>query len=286
MSTLFVELNKAIRCLSFRLSLGIALALSLAQAAVPISKVIRPGYYDLDPTEWLGMSQDGSYCIWIGVGVLDDTPLRLVFFSLIPLLSTFAYASTFCSEIRTGHATQIASRGGWSSYLGAKLAAVFVTSALVAFLPLAINFATVSCFAPAYTPDINEVLYIGLTAGQLWSRLFYTHPLAYVAMSSMLDALLCGLWSALVCLFGYWVDNRVVLVSASYGFLLLVQYVNNSVVFSLLGRSGFCFNLIGSLFSVGGGYERYAIGIIAQLIAMLTLICVLTIFVSRRGESR
>ncbi len=269
-----LELNKAFGNAWFFVSLAICLVLAIAAAfteAASASLALK--LKDSGASEWIVLSTQGSYlkslllgtCLW-----------REAFFLLLPLLVVIPYSCSLRSEIIDGLLNQAYIRAPRRKYLAAKGLAAFCAGAVVAAVPLVVNFIAISCMLPAYPVDVVDTLYVMVESCEAFSSLLYSAPLAYIAVNVIVDAILCGAWAVLVLAASSFVDNRVALLAGSYLLVLLCNYLNQ-VVFRAFGVNGFAFSLIElTKGATSGSYLRYGfwlfvvLGVIA-LSAVATL---------------
>ena len=277
------ELNRAFVNHWFVIALVLGCLFAVVCAITSYASFLGGEAAKLTPDEWLGLTSGGSYAQWMGVGSLDTLSLRYVFFMVAPLLAVMPYAWSYRSDVIDGTICQIGSRASAERRLFAKALAVFLTGFSVILIPYLLNFAILVCLVPSYCPSIVESLYLGISDPCAWSDLFYTKPLLYVVINSLANATLCGTWALVVLAVSFVVDNRVSLLAFPYVTLLVVQYLNNSVVFSVLGVGGVCLNLVSSLDCVAlGSYVRTVSSLVAQEAAMIA--CVLVAFLLQRGR--
>lgn len=247
------ELQKALCSPWFALALGVALVLSMGAALESYlllkreeAAMVSFGYeLGLHAHNYLGQTRESSFGNWIVVSANAPLFASLFFFAL-PLLAVIPFAWSFRSEAKSGYAVQVSLRSGHVSYVRAKLTATFVTGALIALIPLLVNFLAVSCLFPAYQPRIEESNYVGLFDVNLFSLAFYTYPLVYVVIYTLLDTLLMGAWASAVMGLASVVRDRVKLAVVPYLFLLALHYFNGWL-FDTLQVQGFNFDLISSL---------------------------------------
>lgn len=266
-----LELTKALRNPWFAIALVVSCGIALASAAETSRRALEQmelkghGSY-----EWIMLSAQGSYGNWL---LTAEGIAKELFFLLVPLLAIVPYAWSLRSEMVDGSLGQLYARCRRSRYLKAKAFATFCTGFLIVALPLALNFLTLSCLVPAYTPEVFDNLALGISPRDAFSGLFFGHPLVYVLVNTLVDGLLCGTWATCVLAVSSLVDNRVVLLAGSYLFLIATSYVN-AVIFGALGIIGFRFGLIGLLqgYAVGHMRDVYALFAVLALQALFSIV--------------
>lgn len=226
----------------------------------------------------LGQTREGSFGNWMLVGA--NAPLAAsIFFYALPLLVLIPFAWSYRTEARTGYAAHIAVRDKRSSYVASKMLASFVSGAVVTAVPLLINFLVVSCLFPAYLPLAEDSSYVGVFVGCFFSELFYNQPLLFVAAYTVFDALLMGLWAAVVLALSSLIHDRVTLMVIPYLLFLAWSYAI-VWVFQLLDVNSIGGDLLAALSTLSlGTYNP-----VTTAIEVLILVAV-AILLSRRLAS-
>lgn len=120
------------------------------------------------------------------------------FLLLWPLLAAIPYSWSWCSEARGGFVAQQAARASRRECYLAKTGATFIVGALGVSVPLLVSLVACACFAPAGPVWVSDILYVGVTDYAPLSSLFYTCPLAFCALWTLISGLVGGLWAAAV----------------------------------------------------------------------------------------
>ena len=172
------------------------------------------------------------YTSWIGGDYqFSMSPL---FYMLLPLLAGLAYGWSFSVERKSGYAAQVISRSTKKSqYFLAKYVATFLAGGAVVAIPLLLNLVTISCFIPAYPPDIFYKMYYFMSYHYL-RGLFYSSPLAYVGYVILLDFVFAGLFAVVCVALGFFVKNKFAVVLLPFLGVLAVQYLQDNVFGSLI----------------------------------------------------
>lgn len=231
------ELRKAFGNPCFVISLGVALAISIWHAFESVSYALWA-----DSVDHFYVSNQSCFANWIVV----DCNVRVsstIFFYVVPFLAALPFVWSFLSERMSGYASQLVTRETRSDWVKAKGVATFLTGFTVVVVPLLVNFVCVACFLPAYTPQVEESMTVGLVGNDLFSELFYRLPLMYVVAFIVLDGLLAGAWAVFVLSLSVIFKNRVSLIVIPYLALLLWQYVTKTA-FTALGIVGCSLSMI------------------------------------------
>ncbi len=226
------ELSKALKNKYFLITLIAASVIAVLSAMNQINVYNSIYKYLLADKEANGgvcfknpwLPSDTLYTYWIGA---DYSSLYFsLFFLLLPLFAAFPYGWSYYMEMKKGYVKNVVTRTKKSKYFLAKYAAVFTAGGLAVMIPLLVNFCSVACFVPARTPNVLYDAYNGVVFPQMWSRLFYTHPLVYVELYMLLNFVFGGLIAALSLVTGFLFKNRVAVVITPFLLMLGMNFVN------------------------------------------------------------
>lgn len=218
-----MELKKAFKNCFFLTAFCVGMLFSILSAVYNIQRY--------DDTQRMYLMMGGNpmvqastlYNHWIGgEGVSLGSTL---FFTLLPMLAAFPYGWSWCVERKSGYVRMAVIRGGKKNYVLAKACAVFLSGGLTVLIPLAVNFAAVTCFVPAVLPSVTYMPYYGVYHGTMWSGLFYTHPLIYVLLYLALDFVFAGLLAVAAMSVSVYVKNRVAVMILPYLAVLCLHQV-------------------------------------------------------------
>ena len=167
------------------------------------------------------------YSNWIGNDfTYSMTPL---FYTLFPLLACLAYGWSYFGERKSGYVMNAAVRTRKKSqYFLAKYIAVFLSGGAVVALPMLLNFLVVSCFIPAYQPDLFYEMYYSVSMHFLrdW---FFSMPLLFVATILAINFIFGGLLAACSMAITFFVKNKFAVVLLPFMALFAVQYLQDNV---------------------------------------------------------
>lgn len=231
LSPLFrVELKKALgRNPWFWGALGIGVFLALYSAAQ--MGLIFSNTLDLALRYWNESdalySATSSFASWMPLRSFDFAPG--IFLMLWPLLAVIPYAWSWHSERNSGLIGQQVSRASRRACYAAKMTATFVSGALCVCLPFVVNLVANACLAPSSRVWVSDVLYVGVTFAAPFSSLFYTNPLAFCALWTLVAGFVAGLWAMMIgslsALIGSFMETSV----AAYLLLHVLAYVGSQV---------------------------------------------------------
>ena len=231
------EMKKSLRNPLFYLSLLLGLAIALWHAYEAVTYALWA-----DSVDHFYVSNQSCFANWIVV----DCNARVsstVFFYVTPFLAALPFSWSLLSERMSGYDGQLAVREKRRDWISAKAVAAFLSGALVVMVPLIVNLVGIACFLPAYVPQVEESMTVGVLGDCLFSELFYRCPMAYVAAFVSLDGALCGFWSVFVLSLSAFFRNRISLLFIPYLALLAWQYVTKAAFYAS-GLVGFSLNMI------------------------------------------
>lgn len=226
------ELKKAFGNKLFLVTLAVGLVIGFVSAYQNISSYARAAAdnaYRMEVSEVLFnplYPMFSPYTNWIGGDY--QYSMTSLFYLLLPLMASLAFGWSFCIEKKSGYIKNVVTRTKKTHYFLAKYIAVFLSGGAVIALPLIINFLTVSCFIPAYQPDIFYNIYYKMSYHFL-SELFYSSPLLYVIYVMMLDFVFSGLIATASMALAFFVRNRFAVVLLPFLLLLGIQYIQDTL---------------------------------------------------------
>ena len=231
-----IELKKAFQNKVFLLMLGVGVLIAMLSVIQNL-----PKYYQLLQNNAYA-AQKGMqinpmlplftpYSNWIGNDFqFSMTPL---FYTLFPLLACLAYGWSYFGERKSGYVMNVAVRTSKKSqYFLAKYIAVFLSGGVVVALPMLLNFLVISCFIPAYQPDLFYGMYYSVSMHFL-REWFYAMPLLFVAAILAINFIFGGLLAACSMAITFFVKNKFAVVLLPFMALFGVQYLQDNVWFFL-----------------------------------------------------
>lgn len=191
------ELRRAFHGGAFWIALVAALALALLQLAsvsVPYAlgdtwETWRSGTDGMPPTVWGSWMGATSYSIW-----------SVLFYYLAPLLCCAPFASTLCSDLQSGYASELLTRSSTAEYLRAKVVASCLTAVVIVVVPQIVNLIGTMLFLPIIQPDPVTGLF-PISPDAAAAELFYENPWAYTVLFLVIGAVVAALLAcfSLVC---------------------------------------------------------------------------------------
>lgn len=275
-----IELRKALKNKWFFIAVGLGCVLALASAvggALTEFQAQSIGLRSIDVT-YMELAPLSLYKFWIVTDYLQ--PATDLYFLLLPLLAVLPYSWSLASEFKSGSVRNTVIRTTRVRYFAAKYAAAFLAGALAVTIPIVLNFIVCACIMPAYMPDIYSIIFIGIGDKNLWSELYYTVPLLYCLLFTLLNFTFGGLWATVVMSLSFFVKNRVALLIVPYLVLVFIKFFEERV-FTLDAHYG----LTPFTYLRGTGTEFFADGyaIIVEFVAFF-LIAVVFIVVNLQRD--
>ncbi len=275
-----IELRKAFKNKWFCIAVGIGCALALASAiggALTEFKAQSAGLRSIDVT-YMALAPLSLYKFWIVTDYLQ--PATDLYFLLLPLLAVLPYSWSLASELKSGSAKNTLTRTTRLRYFGAKYLAAFLAGASAAAIPIILNFIVCACIMPAYMPDIYDAVFIGIGDQHLWSEIYYSVPLLYCLLFTILNFIFGGLWATAIMSLSFLVKNRVALLIGPYLALVFFKFFEERV-FTLNNHYG----LTPFTYLRGTGSAFFANGsVILFEFAALFLIAVVLIAINRQRD--
>lgn len=112
-----------------------------------------------------------------------------LFLILFPLIAIMPFGWSFFSERKNGYQNQMLCRRNKVQYFTAKYAAIFLSGAGIIALILIVNLLLNAMVLPARAPEPDMISTV--SAGEMFSMLYYTHPWSY-----------CWIWIGISSLWG------------------------------------------------------------------------------------
>ena len=128
-----------------------------------------------------------AYTIWIGGPRLETDISKTIFFWFIILAATIPYTWSYCTETRIAKEKNDSFNNRISKYV-----AVFISSGLIAIIPLLINLISILLFVPAIKPDPVYNIYYREFSSSIMGNIFYSFPIVYEFIYICFWGIFCG----------------------------------------------------------------------------------------------
>ena len=221
------ELQVCFRGRWFKVALGTGMVLSVLAAIEAIVTVdMRVSLDDFY------LSHRSCWANWI---VVNGNALAVptVFFTALPLLASLPYSWSYCADRQSGYACQVTTRASRRGYVGSKILACFCAGSLLSAAALVLNIAVLAAFLPANVAFYEDNIILGVYSDSLFSYFFFNLPVLYVFLYTVLDAVLMGVWAALVLGLSLIFTNRVSVMVVPFMLLYAWHDLNTRLAFIL-----------------------------------------------------
>lgn len=139
-----------------------------------------------------GADLTSLYGRWFG---MSTDFFAIMFYYILPLLAVYPGAMIYYNDRKTGYIKNLYTKFSKNKCLIIKYITTFFSGGVAVVIPLMTAFLLTSLYAPARIPDslvMNPVVDINM-----WSELFFTHPLLYTLGYMLIDFIFGGLFACL-----------------------------------------------------------------------------------------
>ncbi|WP_165171360.1 hypothetical protein [Adlercreutzia sp. ZJ242] len=208
-----VELRRAFANSLFVMALAMGFALAIAQLVT----VVVP--YGLGE-EWAfwRVGSKGAYPNSVFGSWMGATPFSIwsvLYFFVLPLIVCLPYADSFYTDVKSGYAANVVTRGGSGRYFLSKTLAVFLTAGAVGVVPQLVNLLGTALLVPILQPEPTAGTFF-VSPSAMLGDLFYVSPWLYVAFFMLLCFAVCGLVACSCLVFSHLVSNRFMVLVAPF----------------------------------------------------------------------
>lgn len=158
-----------------------------------------------------------------------------IFRMVWPLLAALPYAWSWHAEIKSGLLDQQYARADRRACLAAKLLATFYSGAVAVALPALVSLIACACFAPATPVWVSDLIYVGVTSSAPLSQLFYSAPLAFCLVWTLIVGCVAGLWATTVASLAVLMRSFLQAAVASYLVLHVLSFLGSQAHTLLYG---------------------------------------------------
>lgn len=190
--SIIFEIKRAVHETGFKLSLFLGMTISL----LDIYFYYRNFYGEKDRIliqAWLGTDFQFAY--------------NLLFYVTLPILACLPYAGSYYQDITNGYDKNVLLRIPRSTYLVAKIAAVYMTAFLAVTIPLAVNLFICAGLYRNECPDILAFTSAGVGDCNLFPIIFNENPVRYCLLYILINGLFAGALGILSMVVARWVRS-------------------------------------------------------------------------------
>lgn len=169
------------------------------------------------------------YNSWIGA---DKQSLgATMFYILAPLMSALPFGWCFSEELHSGYLHVVVPCSGRESYFTTKMLVSFLGGGMILVLPQLFSILLTAMYIPATKQSVIYSPYTAIIHGDMFAKLFYTHPLGYIMMVLVIDFVFGGLFAWLSLATAFFVHSRLITVIAPLLILLLADSAKTSLYY-------------------------------------------------------
>lgn len=133
---------------------------------------------------------DSVYNHFIGLDYWHKQPQIL--YILFPVLASMPYASSYCTDKKSGYLKNILTRKSSMTYYTAKYITVFFSGFITVFFILCFNLITTMMFYPLLPPEPITALFPVALGDSMLKELFIDYPMIYTFLYIILDSIFFG----------------------------------------------------------------------------------------------
>ncbi len=169
-----------------------------------------------------------AYTMWIGGTKLEDIKPCKIFFIFTILAAVLPFSWSYCTERRKAKKNKHEFNDD-IKYRIFKYIAVFISSGLIAAIPLLINLISILLFIPAVTPDPVYDIYYGEFSNSLLGNIFYSSPIIYEMLYILIFFAFCGLLGCVGYAFSLIIKHEIVAITSPILLLVATYFLNNRI---------------------------------------------------------
>ena len=199
------------------------------------------------------------YTLWIGS--FNSSVFAELFFLLMPILAAMPAADIYLTDRKSGYLDNIISRGRKKSYFCCLFITNYAAGAMCFIIPAVINIICSFCILPDIHPDIivNESSVVTMYGTEtLFPELYYTHPLAHMALYLVTGSVIVGMYASLALASGFFIKNRFVVWLSVF----IIYYIYMAVVVALMHGNANLYLPASYMREINGGGSIIAFAVI------------------------
>ena len=275
MSSIKKEIRKSLYNIYFILPcfLGIVLSMIYSFKAIDMySEYCKHVRFDEVLTQNTLAPTFNAYMIWIGGPRLETDKTSVIFFWYIILVAALPYAWSYCAERRIAKKHTKSFKSDFKHKLSQYIS-VFISSGLIAAIPLFLNLVITLLFIPATKPDPIYNIYYREFSSSLLGDIYYSNTMIYECCYILLFFVFCGLIGCIGYSFSLIIKKEAVAVAAPAILLLMIHFIKRKIYHTYINISPFEYmNVADRMF------RDYKIMFIEMLIMLVTsFLCMLII---------
>lgn len=143
------------------------------------------------------------------------------FYILAPFIAALPFGWRFSEELHSGYLHMAVPLSGRRRYFTTKLLVSFFGGGMLLVLPQLFSIFITALYIPAIKVSVIYSPYTAIIHGDMFSELFYTHPLAYIMAVLAVDFVFGGLFAWMSLATAFFVQSRIAAVIVPFLLLLL-----------------------------------------------------------------
>lgn len=220
-----IEMRRLFQNKAFYLSLAIGFGLCIWLLLTQLQEVreLNEAIKEYG-TEKLGLYYPRSlYNSFIG---LDYAYLpSTILYTIFPLLVTLPHAISYYRDKKSGYIKNILLKTDRKDYYFAKYLSVFASGFITTLVILLFSLWISAMAFPALNPEVATSTYCPFLKTQMMVELFYSHPLIYVLIYILIDAVFFGIVSTIALGISIFAGNILLVFSGGMILYLVVEYL-------------------------------------------------------------
>lgn len=177
--TISFEFNRAFRSVSFRISVFCGLIIAFMDFGTFYKTYKIVADEKVVAQAWIGLDYQFAY--------------NSLFFLLMPLFASFAYAGSYFEDMRSGYIKNLMIKVSRKQYFTAKYIASFMSGAISIAIPLILNLMACMAFFSLRLPEKLQFMHGGANTDiKLLSDVFNTNTFKYCIIFILIDMLFAG----------------------------------------------------------------------------------------------
>lgn len=116
-----------------------------------------------------------------------------LFYTLLPILSSLPFAWSFHEDKSNNYIYHIVTRISKLKYIFIRSLTIFISGAIIGFIPILINLLFISSHIPYLQPIPSDAIYNHVEFGDMWADIYYERAIEYIIRYVILDTVFCGL---------------------------------------------------------------------------------------------
>ncbi|GEM_PF-3841337 len=146
-----------------------------------------------------------------------------IFFLITPLIAALPCGWSFSEELHSSYLHTLVTLKSKKDYFLSKILVSFLEGGLLIALPQLVNLWLISLHIPALKPNPIYMLYSSVAHGDIYSRIFYLHPLLYVFLILIINFIFGGFFALLSLTAAFFVRTHLASVIVPYIILLVID---------------------------------------------------------------